>query len=252
MRLPPGRLLMAGVPALPADLAALDDQFVLATVDVTIGGTTLHLEKPRNADDLISEADFVRDERLPYWADLWPAAVVLAEHLLRERALLGVVPDGARPRALELGCGLGLVTLAAQRAGYAVTGTDYYDDALRFTARNVFRHTGETPTVRLVDWRALPEDLGRYDLVLAADVLYERPYAAFVAEAIARSLGEGGRALVADQGRVALEAFLEEAVARGLTTQIVHRERRAVVPAAPDGSTPHHVITIYELRRAGR
>jgi hypothetical protein len=33
------------VSALPADLAALDDQFVLATVDVTIGGTTLHLEK---------------------------------------------------------------------------------------------------------------------------------------------------------------------------------------------------------------
>ncbi len=237
--------------ALPADLAALDDQFVLATVDVTIGGTTLHLEKPRNADDLISEADFVRDERLPYWADLWPAAVVLAEHLLRERALLGVVPDGARPCALGLGCGLGLVTLAAQRAGYTVTATDYYEDALRFAARNTLRHTGERPAARLVDWRALPDDLGTFDLVLAADVLYERPYAALVAEAIARALTPTGRALISDQGRVALADFLVEAQARGLSPQIVHRERRAVVPAAPDGSTPHHVITIYELRRTG-
>jgi len=231
---------------LPADLAALDDRFVLSTVDVTVGGRTVHLEKPRNADDLISEADFVHDERLPYWADLWPAAVVLAEHLLRERALLGAAPDGAR--ALELGCGLGLVTLAAQLAGYAATGTDYYEDALRFTARNTLRHTGEAPAVRLVDWRALPTDLGQYDLVLAADVLYERAYAAYVADAIARTTAPSGRALVADQGRVALEAFLEEAAARGLVMQVVHRERRAVVPAAPDGSTPHHVITIYELR----
>jgi ETFB lysine methyltransferase len=234
--------------ALPADLAALDDRFVLSTVDVTVGGRTVHLEKPRNADDLISEADFVHDERLPYWADLWPAAVVLAEHLLRERALLGAVPEGARPRALELGCGLGLVTLAAQLAGYAATGTDYYEDALRFTARNTLRHTGEAPAVRLVDWRALPTDLGQYDLVLAADVLYERAYAAYVADAIVRTMAPSGRALVADQGRVALEAFLEEAAARGLVMQVVHRERRAVVPAAPDGSTPHHVITIYELR----
>ena len=233
---------------LPADLAALDDRFVLSTVDVTVGGRTVHLEKPRNADDLISEADFVHDERLPYWADLWPAAVVLAEHLLRERALLGAVPEGARPRALELGCGLGLVTLAAQLAGYAATGTDYYEDALRFTARNTLRHTGEAPAVRLVDWRALPTDLGQYDLVLAADVLYERAYAAYVADAIVRTMAPSGRALVADQGRVALEAFLEEAAARGLVMQVVHRERRAVVPAAPDGSTPHHVITIYELR----
>lgn len=235
--------------ALPPELAALDDRFVLSTVDVTIGGMTVHLEKPRNADDLISEADFAHDERLPYWADLWPASVVLADHVLRERALLGAVPEGPRPTALELGCGLGLVTLAAQRAGYAVTATDYYDDALRFAARNALRHTGERPAVRLVDWRALPDDLGTFDLVLAADVLYERAYAAFVAEAIARALAPTGRALVADQGRVALEDFLSEAAARGLAAQVVHRERRAVVPAAPDGSTPHHVLTIYELRR---
>lgn len=235
---------------LPPELAALDDRFVLATVEVVVGGRTVNLEKPRNADDLISEADFVRDERLPYWADLWPASVVLADYVLRERALLGAVPDGPRPTALELGCGLGLVTLAAQRAGYDVTATDYYDDALRFAARNTLRHTGERPAVRLVDWRALPDDLGMFDLVLAADVLYERAYAAFVAEAIARALTRTGRALVADQGRVALEDFLTEAQARSLAAQVVHRERRAVVPAAPDGSTPHHVLTIYELRRA--
>ncbi|MEY2734166.1 MAG: hypothetical protein RL340_1225, partial [Gemmatimonadota bacterium] len=41
---------------LPPELAALDDRFVLATVEVVVGGRTVNLEKPRNADDLISEA----------------------------------------------------------------------------------------------------------------------------------------------------------------------------------------------------
>ena len=63
-------------------LAALERRFVLGTAEVMLGGEQITLEKPRNPDDLISEADFAHDERLPYWADLWPAAVVLSDHLL--------------------------------------------------------------------------------------------------------------------------------------------------------------------------
>ncbi len=223
-------------------------------VDLPAGRVVL--EKPRSADDLISEADFAADERLPYWADLWPAAVVLAEYLEQHpvdprvadapRAATG---PGARPRALELGCGLGLVTIAAMRAGYAVTATDYYEDATRFTARNALRATGEAPSVRMVDWRALPVDLGHHALVLAADVLYEKPYAPLVAEAIRRTLAPGGRALLADQGRVALASFLDEARLRGLASRVVHHERRPTVPAAPEGSAVHS-ISIYELTDA--
>ena len=228
--------------ALRPALAELDRRFVIARVEAVVSGRPLTLEKPRNADDLISEAEYARDERLPYWADLWPAAVVLAEHL-------GTVPAAPGARALELGCGLGLVTIAAMQAGYAVTATDYYEDALLFTARNALAVTGKEPATRMVDWRALPADLGTFDLVLAADVLYERPYAAIVAGVIDRALAPGGTALVADQGRVALSAFLEAAATRGLRHTVVRQERRRVVPAAPEGSEAHHQLTIYALRR---
>ena len=228
--------------ALRPALADLDRRFVIARVEAVVSGRSMALEKPRNADDLISEAEYARDERLPYWADLWPAAVVLAEHL-------GTAPATPGARALELGCGLGLVTIAAMQVGYAVTATDYYDDALLFTARNALAVTGQEPATRMVDWRALPEDLGTFDLVLAADVLYERPYAAIVAGVIDRTLAPGGTALVADQGRVALSAFLEAAAARGLRHTVVRQERRRVVPAAPEGSEAHHELTIYALHR---
>jgi predicted nicotinamide N-methyase len=203
------------------------------------------LEKPRDPDDLISEADFVRDERLPYWADLWPSAIVLASYL--EARMPAVPVDGVAPTAVELGCGLGLVTLAAARAGYRVTATDYYEDALLFAARNTLRATGRMPEVQLVNWRALPPELGRADLVLAADVLYEKEYGPLVAQVIERLLAPAGRALLADQGRLAMGSFLEECRHLGLRATEVLREAR---PGHGTSQGAHHTITIHELARA--
>ena len=237
-------------------LAALDRRFVIAGLPVALGAGPVVIEKPRNPDDLISEDDYVRDERLPYWADIWPASVVLANYVesdaraevARGASRVGAVGGGQASRALELGCGLGLVTIAAIRAGYVTTATDYYEDATLFTARNAVSATGTEPALRMIDWRALPADLGTFDLVLAADVLYDRAYAALVAETLRRTIAADGRALLADQGRVALSSFLEEATARGLSHRAVHREARPIIPPAPEGSTAHHVLTIYELR----
>lgn len=229
------------------ELSTLDQRFMLVPQEVALPMGVVTLEKPRSADDLISEADFAEDDRLPYWADLWPAAIVLSTWL--ETHPVPVRADGSRPRAIELGCGLGLVTTAATRAGYDVLATDYYVDATLLTARNALTVTGREPAVRMVDWRSFPDDLGTFDLVLAADVLYERPYAPLVAEAIRRTLAPGGRALVSDQGRVALGDFLVEAKARHLVPRIVHHETRPTVPAAPEGSAVHS-ITVYELRHA--
>ncbi len=238
------------VPVMRPELAALDRRFMLVEQPVELPMGRVLLEKPRNADDLISEADFAKDDRLPYWADLWPAAIVLAQ-FLEQRALNERASGTARQgtRALELGCGLGLVTTAATLAGYDVLATDYYEDATLLTARNTLRIAGREPELRMVDWRDFPRDLGTFDLVLAADVLYEKIYAPLVAEAIKRTLAPDGQALVSDQGRVALGAFLEEAIARGLVPRIVHFETRPTDPPAPEGSQVH-AITVYELRHA--
>jgi predicted nicotinamide N-methyase len=219
--------------ALPRELAALDDRFVLQTRDVVIAGRTWTLDLPRSAEDLINEADFERDERLPYWADLWPSAIVLAG----EVAAL----DGAGQRAIEYGAGLGLPSLAAVSAGFDITVTDYFEDALLFARRNALRNCGRDLPTRLVDWRALPESVGTFDLVLAADVLYERPYAPLVAQAVVGALAPNGVALIADPGRVALNACLAECAALGA----VVRQRRAV--RHEEGVTKH-TITIHEVR----
>lgn len=190
-------------------VASLERRFVTTRERVVLpGGFAAEIVKPRSAEDLISEEDFERDERLPYWAEVWPSSLVLAGRLLRER--------GEGRRLLELGCGLGIVVCAAMRAGFDVVASDYYDDALRFTRANAWLALGREPAVRHVDWRRFPSDLGRFDVVAASDVLYERPYATLVADAVAATLAPGGMALIADPGRVAAPAFLTACRSLGL------------------------------------
>lgn len=188
--------------------AALSRRWSTAFESVEIEGHTWSLFKPANADHLISEADYVMDERLPYWADLWPSARVLASTLVRE--------DGTGRTLLEMGCGLGLATVAAMQAGFAVTATDYYEEALHVTRGNAARNLGREPHVRLVNWRAWPDDLGTFDVVMAADVLYEKEYATLVAQCMARALAPDGVAIVADPGRLALPEFRDGLAAVGL------------------------------------
>lgn len=215
-----------GTPADPrrdALLGELERRFVVEPLEVDAFGRELELVAPRSAEDLLSEEDFERDERLPYWADLWPSSYALADRVASEDGRAGA----SALRLLELGCGLGLVTIAALTAGFDVLATDYYADALLFTRANAWRILGEDPAVRLLDWRELPADLGTFDRVVAADVLYEKRYAAIVAEALARTLGRSGVALLADPGRAALPAFLRECEERGLVVASVESWRYA-------------------------
>lgn len=168
---------------------------------------------PANADDLISEADFVKDERLPYWADLWPSAKMLARAMVEE--------DGRGKRLLELGCGSGLVSVAAAIAGYDVTASDYYADAMLFTKYNVERNVpGAAIRTREIDWRELPKALGRFDRVLAADVLYEPAHGDLIARAISKTLADHGLATVADPGRLSRQAFIDRAGELGLEVDL--------------------------------
>ena len=187
----------------------LERRFRTAERTTSIGGREVTLLSPANADDLISEDDYVMDERLPYWARLWPSGEALARELASE-------PPRPGTRVLELGCGLGLVSTAAVMAGAKVTATDYYDDALLFAKLNVLDATGRAIETRMVNWVEMPADLGRFDIVLASDVLYEHRYASLVANAIATTLVRGGEAIVADPGRIALQGFLDECAERGL------------------------------------
>ena len=103
----------------------------LVEESVPLRGFALQVLRPRDADALLDEHAFEHEEYLPYWAELWPSGVALARRLA-VRSLRGA-------RVLELGCGLGLPSLAAALAGGRVLATDWSPQAIELLEDNAER-----------------------------------------------------------------------------------------------------------------
>jgi predicted nicotinamide N-methyase len=209
-------------------------RFALRTESFAHGGFSLDVLLPRAADELIDEADFDADERLPYWADLWPSARALARFLL----------DAPVPRGpvLELGSGVALPSLALVARGVEVLATDWYADALLFARANAERNGLPPLPTAVLDWREVPETLGRFPLVVAADVLYEMRNAATLADALPRLVAPGGKALIADPGRVYRADFVARMERVGWAVE--EARVREAADYAPGGSQEIRLLTL--------
>jgi predicted nicotinamide N-methyase len=182
--------------------AALSDA-LLERVDVG-AGAPLWRARPRSFDDVREAEALVAPGRpTPYWSSAWPSGTVLARAVTAAGSLAG-------RRVVELGCGLGLPSVAAARAGASVLASDVAPEAVVYAAHNLALN-GLRGEAAVADWVAVAE-LGPFDLVLGADVLYLEANARDLAARLPRMLGPGGEAWVADPGRAGCRSFL--AVAR--------------------------------------
>lgn len=179
-------------------------------LEVAIAGRTFMLSRPDAVDRLIDHpvlgASSAVDEYMPYWADLWPAARLLAQAILTE-------PWSGPLHALEIGCGLGLPGIAALARGLRVTFSDYDSTSLRFAAANARLNGFENFDVLELDWRNPPEGL-QVPVLLAADVAYDVQVFPPLAALIRRVLAPNGVCLLADGDRahahVLRDAFTNE------------------------------------------
>src|SRR3954470_310201 len=171
---------------------------------VALPSAELRVLRPRDSEELLDDEAFDREEFLPYWAELWPSGVALARDV-SARSLRGA-------RTLELGCGLELPSIAAALAGGRVLASDWSQAAIDLAAQNAERSGAELE--RLVcDWSQPRPLLERapWDLVLAADVLYERRNVDVLLDLLPRLVDGQGEILLAAPGRQPEAAFLEGA-----------------------------------------
>jgi predicted nicotinamide N-methyase len=196
---------------------------------IPLPGGEVELMRPPDAEELISDESFEHEEFLPYWADLWPSARALAAQVAA-RALRGA-------RTLELGCGLGLPSIAAALAGGRVLATDWSPDAVEAAAHNA-RRNGVDIEVAVVPWQRPQELIERapWDFVIGADLLYERRNAGQLLELLPQLVDERSEVWIADPGRPAAEEFVA-----GVEGRWVRREQRDA--AYPD-------VVVHRLRLA--
>ena len=168
------------------------------TVDV--GGLTLSILRPRQAEALLSEEAFEHEEFLPYWAELWPSGIALAR-VVRRRDAQGL-------RVLELGCGLGLPSIVAALGGAQVLATDWSPEGLEVAEMNAARNHADLETA-LVSWAGadLLVRSAPWDLVLGADLLYERRNVDQLLSLLPRL---GGEILLAEPGRPPAARFFDQ------------------------------------------
>src|SRR5215210_2361218 len=175
------------------------EELVWQSVELPRG--ELRLQQPAEAAGLPDDGAVEWAPIAPYWAVLWRSGVALARELGGEEL-------GGR-RVVELGCGLAAPSMVAARAGAVVLATDHDGEALELVTQNARANEVEVDTAR-VDW-AEPAELikrGPFDLVLAADVLYERASVSLLLRLLPQLAPE---AWLADPGRPAAAAFLERA-----------------------------------------
>jgi predicted nicotinamide N-methyase len=161
------------------------------------------VERPDEPDRLLTDATVLELNRrlgyMPYWAYIWPGAYLLAE-------AVADAPEIAGARVLEIGCGLGMPGLVALQSGAAhVSFSDYDQAPLDYVATSAARNgiPVERYDVRPLDWRTPPDET--FDMILGADVLYERGLVPLIAGLVERMLTADGMALFAGPYRVATE-----------------------------------------------
>jgi predicted nicotinamide N-methyase len=178
---------------------------MLVTQTVPLPGGELRLLQPAESAELPDDRAVEWAPLAPYWSVMWRSGVALAREL-----------DGEELRGLsvvELGCGLAAPSIVAARGGAAALATDSDPEALELVHRNA-RENGVQVETSTCDWSDPAELVARapFDLVLAADVLYERSNVALLLSLLPRL---ASRAWLADPGRPAAGAFLEQAATRG-------------------------------------
>ena len=180
----------------------MQEELVTHTIELPSG--ELRLLQPADAAEIPDDHQVEWAPLAPYWSVLWRSGIALARQLDGE-SLRGL-------RVVELGCGLAAPSIAAARGGADVIATDGDSDALQLVVRNAAANDVQVE-IDMVDWGD-PDELverGPFDLVLGSDILYERPSVAMLLELLPRLAPQ---ARIADPGRPAGEAFLEEAKRR--------------------------------------
>lgn len=180
-----------------------------------LGGRPVRFRRPAEPDSLLDVpevvATFDRDGDAPYWPLLWPPAVAMAKGVYR-------APWPAETSVLEVGCGIGIASLAAAMRGWCVVASDNQADAVRLAVANAALN-GKAIEGLVLDWRN-PIDR-TFDVILGCEVIYDEALHEPLLNLVSRMLAPEGEARFADHGRMHAPLFAKRAETAGFEVSLL-------------------------------
>jgi ETFB lysine methyltransferase len=141
-----------------------------------------------------AEALGISSAQWSLFGQVWPSSQVLAREV-------EALPDIDGKRFLEVGCGLALASLVLSARGADVTATDYHPEAAAFLVENLRLNDGcKVPYLR-ADWHQSYDGLGKFDVIIGSDIMYERERVETLVEFIERHAQQACEVILVDPGR---------------------------------------------------
>jgi 2-polyprenyl-3-methyl-5-hydroxy-6-metoxy-1,4-benzoquinol methylase len=141
-----------------------NQEYETESTELVINGKKFNILLPKYLDGFINPIDVLHD--FPLWAKIWKASWVLCGYL----ADMPVAPD---KRYLEIGAGVGLVSIVAAAFGHQITMTEFNPDALNFAHANAHLNNCPGLPIRKLDWHR-PQLGGKFDMIVASEVTYKQ------------------------------------------------------------------------------
>ena len=172
-------------------LESFYDRYDTEVIEIVVAGRKFQMLLPRNLVNFVNPEDML--DKFPLWAKLWKASWILADFLAQKKVK-------ADEQLLEIGGGLGLVSIVGFATGHRMTMTEYNPDALQFAQANAhLNHCAQLPIVRL-DWNR-PNLPVSFDTILAAEVSYRSQDFAPLFNLFQSCLAPGGEIILASEMR---------------------------------------------------
>jgi predicted nicotinamide N-methyase len=165
---------------------------------IEFGKTDIHLCTLRNKQEFYDPDGIAKELGIssaawPIFGIVWPSGLVLAHHMINYNI-------GSK-RVLEIGCGTALSSLLLNKQNADITATDYHPEAESFLNRNTELNGDKLIPFERTGWADKNDTLGRFDLIIGSDLLYEDEHIELLTGFIREHSNQKCEVIIVDPGR---------------------------------------------------